>query len=183
MSLKESATRGGSSFAVPLSEVVTLRDEIDQRTRALRSVMPTTTSARDRAAGSLTSLQSVREELSGMISATRAAGKRSNSPADDVLNRAAARLVQRMAEDLDDNAATLMDRFNHGQSIDPLSQQNRLHAAQTSEAEASRLWHVLTVFMEHTGLGPEDLNDASTGRKPRQASDLKHRDSNPEPAD
>lgn len=180
MSLKESATRGASSFAVPLSEVVSLRDDIDRRIKALK--VPGTLDT-PRSAGSISAMKFVRGELSGIISATRAAGKRSNSPADGVLNRAAARLVQRMAEDLDDNAATLMDRFNHGQSIDPLSQQNRLHAAQTSEAEASRLWYVLTVFMEHTGLGPEDLNDASTGRKPRQASDLKHRDSNPEPAD
>lgn len=180
MSLKESATRAGSGFAVPLSEVVTLRDDIDTRITALRAAASSQVYT-DRTEGAMNALSSVRGELSGMISATRAAGKRTDSPADAVLNRAAARLVQRMAEDLDDNAERLMDESDV--ATDPTARQRSMHAAQTSEAEASRLWYVLTVFMEHTGLGPEDLNDASTGRKPRQASDLKHRDSNPEPAD
>lgn len=180
MSLKESATRGASSFAVPLSEVVSLRDDIDRRIHALSSAMSSMTDT-TRTEGARSSLLSVREELSGMVSATRAAGKRTDSPADAVLNRAAARLVQRMAEDLDDNAERLMDESDV--AADPTARQRSMHAAQTSEAEATRLWYVLTVFMEHTGLGPEDLDDASTGRKPRQASDLKHRDSNPEPND
>lgn len=177
MSLKESATRAGSSFAVPLSEVVTLREEIDRRIKALH--VPGTLDT-PRSAGSISAMKFVRGELAGMISATRAAGKRSNSPADDVLNRAAARLLQRMASDLDDNAERLMDEWDVG--TDPTARQRSMHQAQISEAEASRLWYVLTKFMEHTGLGPEDL-DVRPSRLPRQASELKHRDSNPEPAD
>lgn len=170
MSLKTSATKGASQFAVPLSEVVTLRDDLDRRATALRASMSSQVYT-GRSEGALNALTSVRKELSGMISATRAAGKRTDSPADAVLNRAAARLVQRMAEDLDDNAERLMDEWDVG--TDPTARQRTMQQAQTSEAEATRLWYVLTVFMEHTGLGPEDL-DAPSERQPRQASDLTH---------
>ncbi|MGV0868466.1 hypothetical protein [Corynebacterium kalidii] len=171
MTLKGSSTTG--SFAVPLSEVVTLRDEIDSRIAALRSAMSSMTDT-DRTEGAMTALSTVRGDLSGMISATRAAGKRTESPADDVLNRAAARLLQRMADDLDRNAEKLMVSAVPLHALDPLTRQKRVHEAQTSEAEAARLWYVLTVFMEHTGMGPEDLDDDRAGRQPRQASALKH---------
>lgn len=175
MSLKDSATRAASSFAVPLSEVVTLRDGIGTRITALRAAMSSLTDTA-RTEGAMNSLTSVHGELSRMISATRAAGKRSHYPANDVLNRAAARLLQRMAEDLDENAERMKSAAGHpGHAVSPLLQQKRQHEAQTSEAEASRLWYVLTAFMEHTGLGPEDLDDTNTGRQPRQASALKHR--------
>lgn len=167
MSLKASATKAASQFVVPLSEVVTLRDGIDTRITALR-VSASSQDTSERSEGARIALSSVRAALSGIISATRAAGKRSHDPANDVLNRASARLLQRMAEDLDENATALLVG---GYTTDPTTRQRNVHAAQTSEAEASRLWYVLTVFMEHTGLGPEDLN-APSERRPRQASSL-----------
>lgn len=172
MSLKDSATRAASSFAVPLAEVVTLRDDIDTRITALRAAMSSMTDTA-RTEGAMNSLTSVRGELSGMISATRAAGKR-NGPETAVLDRAAARLLQELAEELDDNAERLrhaIDHPSHGAS--PLLRQRREGEAQQSEARAARLWHVLVVFMEHTGLGPEDLT-APSERRPRQASELSH---------
>ena len=170
MSLKRSATRAGSSFVVPLSVICDLRDTVQQRLNAVRDVPE---DADRRAAGARAALDFVRGELSGVISATRAAGKVSG-PDTAVLDRAAARLLHRMAEDLDANAANIR-RAMATDSLARVYAEHNEHAAQTSEAEAARLWYVLAVFMEQTGVDAEDL-DAAPARAPKQAANLKHRD-------
>lgn len=170
MSLKRSATRDGSSFVVPLSVICDLRDTVQQRLNAVHDVPE---EADRRAAGARSALTFVRGELSGVISATRAAGKIAG-PDTTVLDRAAARLVTELAEDLDDNARTL-----YGMADEPgrdVFDTDRLrHEARTVEARAGRLWHVLIKFMEQAGLDAEDL-DAAPTRAPKQAANLKHRD-------
>ena len=167
MSLRGSAQMAASQFTVPLDRLVDLRVELERRARAADIAGQNAV---------CTSHQFAIKSLSEMISATRAAGKQDRDR-NTVLDRAAARLLHRMAGDLDDNVTRLMETHDDPDNrASPRARQNALHQAQISEAEASRLWYALTVFMEHTGLGPEDLDDTGPTERMKRAGRVKPRD-------
>lgn len=155
MSLKRSAERGASSFTVSLDRLVDLRNDLDSRARAAEVA--------GQASVNVAHGHAIRE-LSKMISAARAAG-RADRDRNVVLDRASARQLHRMATDLDDNADALLHRAETADSM--ITRQKNEEAAKTVEAEAARLWYALTVFMEHTGLGAEEILDfLFTERRP-----------------
>lgn len=152
-----------SQFTVPLDRLVDLRAELERRARAADIAGQNAV---------CTSHQFAIKSLSEMISATRAAGKQDRDR-NTVLDRAAARLLHRMAVDLDDNAEQLLDDASTASAV---SEAQLKHQAKISEAEAARLWYVLTAFMEHTGLGPEDLDDTGPTERMKRAGRVKPRD-------
>lgn len=152
-----------SQFTVPLDRLVDLRVELERRARAADIAGQNAV---------CTSHQFAIKSLSEMISATRAAGKQDRDR-NTVLDRAAARLLHRMAVDLDDNAEQLLDDASTASAV---SEAQLKHQAKISEAEAARLWYVLTAFMEHTGLDPEDLDDNGPTERMKRAGRVKPRD-------
>lgn len=162
MSLKRSQELAASSFTAPLDGLVELRTELVRRARAAEVAGQSAVN---------TAHHYAIRSLSEMISAARAAGK-AERDRNVVMDRAAARQLHRMATDLDDNAAALDEQAS---AASALAERKLRHEARTSEAEAGRLWYALTVFMEHAGLGAEDLTEDTPAERMRGAGRVKRR--------